>query len=298
MIFRAMAVALCAAGCTAAGVQTANGTRTTARGDRIDYDLYLPEGRAAAPAVILTHGFGRSRKQHADTARFLAEKGMVVLVPNMGSLLGGKGAQAANVENTVDHIVWLRERSAREGDLLKGRLDPGRIALAGHSAGGAVSFDAALSAQDRGVPVAGVVLMDAAPWPETVDRARQAKQFPIASLRSEPSMCNGSGSVSKLLDNLSFSADDIKIRGATHCDPEGPTNLLCRVPCGGSSATAQETYRSLMFLFLRDLFGLPRKPGDLASYELALEQLEREAVIGRRANAAGAARMPATATRQ
>jgi dienelactone hydrolase len=298
MITREIAVALCAAACAAAGVQVENGKRTTARGDTIEYDLYLPEGQRAVPAVILTHGFGRSRKQHADTARFLAESGMVVLVPNMVSLFGGKGAQAANVENTVDHIVWLRERSAREGDLLKRQLDPERIALAGHSAGGAVSFDAVVSAQKRGVPVAGVVLLDAVPWPETVDRARQARQVPIASLRSEPSMCNGSGSVSKLLDNLSFRADDIKIRGATHCDPEGPTNLLCRVPCGGSSAKAQETYRRLMFLFLRDLFGLPRKPGDPVSYELALEQFEREAVIGRRANAAGAARMPATATRQ
>ena len=150
------------------GVQVETGPRQTSRRDRVGYDLYLPvtgpdSPRAAGrpvppwPALVLCHGFARDKRFHATAARHLAERGIAVLVPNLVSLLGGDAARQANVENTRDHLAWLAARARRPSDPIHGLVDPDRLALAGFSAGGAVTFEAAVSEP----AVRALVLLDA-----------------------------------------------------------------------------------------------------------------------------------------
>lgn len=235
------------------GVGVETGGRSTALGDKVAYDLYVPRAVAGLPAppwpaVVLEHGFARSKGRHAITSHFLAERGVVVLVANLVSLLGGESAQLANVANTRGHVAWLRARSANPGDSLFGLVDPERIALAGHSAGGAVAFEAAAG----GSLVRAVVLLDAVPWPRTIAAAGGMTEKRLLSLRSEPSACNAHGSVKQLLENLSFASDDVRIVGGTHCDAEDPTDGFCRLFCGGTSDEARAAYRRLFYLFVRD----------------------------------------------
>ncbi|MBK9375960.1 MAG: dienelactone hydrolase family protein [Holophagales bacterium] len=240
------------------GVAVETGKRTMARGDRVAYDLYIPQAANGLPpppwpAVVLDHGFARSKVRHANTSRFLAERGVVVLVANLVSLLGGERAQLANVESTRDHVAWLKARSASPGDPLFGLVDPERIALAGYSAGGAVAFEAAAS----GARVRAVVLLDAVPWERTIGAAKKVAVPRLLSLRSEPSACNSKGSVRKLLANLPFESDDVRIVGGTHCDAEDPTDAACRFFCGGSKDGARVLYRRLLYSFLRDALDAP-----------------------------------------
>jgi pimeloyl-ACP methyl ester carboxylesterase len=239
-------------------VAVETGRRSTARGDKVAYDLYVPQAAAGLPvppwpAVVLDHGFARSKDRHSTTARFLAERGIAVLVANLVSLLGGESAQLANVTNTRDHLVWLKARSAALGDPLFGLVDPERIALAGHSAGGAVVFEAA-AGEAR---VRAVILLDAVPWPRTIVAAGGMTDMRLLSLRSEPSACNAQGSVKRLLANLSFASDDVRIVGGTHCDAEDPTNGSCRLFCGGTSDETRAVYRRLFFLFVTDALDVP-----------------------------------------
>lgn len=239
-------------------VAVESGRRPTSRGDGIPYDLYVPRPSSALPgppwpAVVLDHGFARSKGRHASTSRFLAERGVVVLVANLVSLLGGESAQLANVANTRDHVAWLRARSASPGDSLFGLVDPERVALAGHSAGGAVAFEAAAD----GIQAKAVVLLDAVPWPRTIESARRMAATRILSLRSEPSACNAHGSVRKLLAHLGFESDDVRIVGGTHCDAEDPTDGFCRLFCGGTSDEARAAYLRLFYLYVRDALDVP-----------------------------------------
>ena len=243
-------------------VHVEHGTRRTTAGDQVAYSLFMPqpsESLAAPPypAVVISHGFARSKRFHANTACALAERGIVVLTPDLISLLGGEEAQQRNIENLVDHVRWLRTRATAESDPLFDLLDPGRIGLVGHSAGVAISLEAAIELNEAGESVDALMLLDGVPWARTVDRAEELRELAFASVRSEPSACNAEGAIRDVLARLPFATEDILVVGGSHCDPENPTDLLCRLACGGSNEQARGAYQELIGAFLGDALAAP-----------------------------------------
>ena len=108
-------------------VTVESSSRKTITGQTVGYELYYPNAVASSerrfPAVVLTHGFGRKPSFHKSNARYMAERGIVVMTPEMTSLRGTKGKDL-NIANTVDHVRWLVERSRTSGDALFGLIDP------------------------------------------------------------------------------------------------------------------------------------------------------------------------------
>jgi len=202
---------------------------------------------------------------------YLAERGIVVLTPDMASLFGGEAAQLGCIEDAVADVAWLAERSVTPGDSLVGLVDPARIGLAGHSAGGAVSFEAAIDSQNTTTPVAAVCLLDAVPWDRTIARAPGFPKIPFASWRSEPEPCNAEGSVRSVLSGLSFTTEDVLIAGGTHCDPENPSDGLCALACGRSTTERQLLYQEFLYLFVRDALQAPSVPSEPATYAMSLD---------------------------
>ena len=265
-------------------VQIESGTRTTSAGDTIAYDLFIPVASAKPPqppwpAVVLNHGFGRNKEKHYNNALYMAERGIVVLTPNQVSLLTGEQGQLRNIANTVDHVHWLKDRTANPSDRLAGQIDPNRVGLAGHSAGGAISFEATIDLQNIGELPAALVLLDAVPWARTIVRAGELLPLPISSLRSEPSACNSKGAVLDLLNGLAFPVEDVLIVDGTHCDPENPTDGLCSVPCGQASSQRQAIYQNLMYLFFQDAFRRAPAGQPSETYEAAVRKLESQGQI-------------------
>ncbi len=202
-------------------VSIEQGRRPSASGGSLRYDLFIPQPDPALtpppwPAVVLSHGFARDRTRHRHNAMYLGQRGVVVLTPDMASLLGGEAAQLRCIADLVSNVAWLAERSAAPDDALTGLVDPARIGLAGHSAGGAVSFEAAIDARSTPVPVAAVCLLDAVPWDRTIARAAELPVLPFASLRSERDACNADGNVRLLLAGFLFPTEDVLIVGASH----------------------------------------------------------------------------------
>lgn len=261
-------------------VAVESSVRRTAAGELIAYRLYVPQSPSAGleaplfPAVVLTHGYGRGNENHEVNARHLAERGIVVLTPSNAALLS-----LSAVSNTLDHVAWLRRRAQTPGDALQGLVDPGRIALAGHSAGGAVSFESAVQGQKRGIGVAALLLLDAVPWSRTYFSASGLQALPFASLRAEPGACNSFAEVLKLQRGLAFATSDVRVVAATHCDQENPTDFRCLALCGGASSQRQSIYQRLMYLFLRDTFGIPEAGDETLSYAEALSVLQASGEI-------------------
>jgi len=112
----------------------------------LQLDLYLPAARAAAPlpAVVFVHGGGWRtgvRANFAPMAIRLAERGYAAAT--ISYRLSGEAPYPAAVHDVKAAVRWVRAHAGAYG------IDPGRIAVAGGSAGGQI---AALAGATDGEP--------------------------------------------------------------------------------------------------------------------------------------------------
>jgi ABC-2 type transport system ATP-binding protein len=107
----------------------------------LDTTLYLPDADGPAPAVVLAHGFGGSKRSVADDARDLAERGYVVLTYSargFGESTGRIGLNDPRYE-IADLSTLLDLLAEREEVELDADGDP-RVGVAGGSYGGALAL--------------------------------------------------------------------------------------------------------------------------------------------------------------
>jgi pimeloyl-ACP methyl ester carboxylesterase len=242
-------------------VEITLGTRETSLGDRIEYALLTPSAQLHPdpppyPALVLSHGFARDYGRHIGNAAAFASDGIIVLAPNLVESTTRPMVGSDAAANLVDHVRWLISRNDDHEDPLAGMLDPDRIVLAGHSAGGAASLTAVATLQQHGIRPAALVLLDAVPDLLALKSARRLRSLPLLSIRSDPNACNANGLVERLEASLRFPIESTWLSGATHCDPETPTDIVCQLACGGSSEVGRASYRALTQEFLRRALGL------------------------------------------
>lgn len=194
-------------------------------------DIYAPT-RAVEPfgAVVLAHGFTRTRATMAGHARALAADGHYAVAPDLPYALDSR-----------DNARALRELVA----LLRGgaRTAPvERVLLAGFSAGGL----AALLATDA-PGVVGYVGLDPFDRPGGVGLA-VARQLAVPAwvVRAPPSACNAYAIAEPWVEAFPDLVADRVIEGASHCDFEAPTDVLCRVVCGGTDPARQAVVRAVL----------------------------------------------------
>ncbi len=161
-----------------------------------------------------------------------------VLTPNMSSLVAGglAAAQARNIAQAVDWAGWLAQQPAS--------LNGGGIALVGHSAGGAVAFEAAIALAAAGAVPRAVCLLDSVPWPRTLAAAHTfpAASVPLFAMRCPDSAWNAHGAMRAALN------------AAPH--PGACVALLPRSRHGD----AIDPKKNLWALRLAGLLGLPDSP--------------------------------------
>jgi ABC-2 type transport system ATP-binding protein len=107
----------------------------------LDTTLYLPDTEEAAPAVVLAHGFGGSKRSVADDATALAERGYVVLTfsaRGFGESTGQIGLNDPRYE-IADLSTLLDLLAERDDVQLDADGDP-RVGVAGGSYGGGLAL--------------------------------------------------------------------------------------------------------------------------------------------------------------
>jgi dienelactone hydrolase len=200
-------------------------------GHAVQVDIYRPADGPADAVAIVAHGFTRTRARHRDLGRALAAAGITAVIPDLPHVLDHWG--------NGDAVVELAHQ-LEAGALGLAAVQRSRLVLIGTSAGGLATVLAAA----RLPGLAGWIGLDPVDRTGTGIRAASQLAAPAVVLLAEPSGCNlfGSGrSIAGAVPNLLRSTS---LRGASHCDFEGPTNRFCRVVCGESSpgmrALAQE----------------------------------------------------------
>ena len=215
----ALAAALILAPAAAADVTT---TDTTLNGRPVRVDVHRPTG-APQGAVILAHGFLRSRATMAGHAAALAGQGVLAIAPDLPSLTDSRDNATALVELVA---------KVRAG-VFGAPVD--RVVLVGFSAGGLAAL---LAAATPGV--VGYVGLDAFDRPGGVGlAAARALRTPAVLLRGPRAFCNAYGIALPWSGALRGLAEERLFDGASHCDFEAPTDRWCTLLCGATDPARQ-----------------------------------------------------------
>lgn len=206
----------------------------------VEADVYWPAAQAAAPLVIVAHGFSRNRRNMAGWGRQLAAEGFVAVVPDLPTW----SDHARNGRFLTELREFLQNDAA-----WRQRFDPERIGLLGFSAGGLSSL---LSMAESPGPVVWIGL-------DPVDRdglgvrAAAAVQAEALVLTAEPSSCNADGNATAIAAALPRGRL-VHIAGAVHVDAEWPTTWLAELVCGRSTEEKQAAFRLQVTQALRQAF--------------------------------------------
>ena len=139
-------------------------------GEAMNAMVYLPAGQGPHPIALLLHGFP-GNEQNLDLAQAMRRAGWAVITFHYRGSWGSAGTFSFDGvgEDAAAVIAWARDPAIAQ----RLRLDPQRMAVAGHSMGGYVA--AQLCATQA--PLLGCVLI--APWDLSFD-ARLVKDASAA----------------------------------------------------------------------------------------------------------------------
>lgn len=193
-----------------------------------DADLYLPAISGMAPLAIVAHGFWRSKARMVEWGRHLAMQGFAIAVPTLPSWAN----HARNGRAIQELIDWIDANVPR----MKG-VNPERVGLVGYSAGGLATL---LAAEDPRVRMwVGLDPVDVAG--KGISAAKRLSAFALI-LRAKSHACNGHGNAQGIQDALTTCSLCLMVKGATHTDPEWPTDSLAEAVCGKSSSARRALF--------------------------------------------------------
>ncbi|MBK1681682.1 hypothetical protein [Rhodocyclus tenuis] len=193
-------------------------------------DVHAPAGKGR-DAIVLAHGFMRTRASLAGHAAALAEAGYLT------------------VASDLPYGVSARDNGEALGDLLAlmraGALGMPveRIVLAGFSAGALAALFAAVNTPD----LAGYIALDPVDFPDREGlAAAHHLQIPAVLLHGPPSACN----VFRMAAPWAAAMPDLReerlIENASHCDFESPTDGVCTHLCGATTPERQAAVRAAL----------------------------------------------------
>ncbi len=198
--------------------RVAPGRLEGAHGCSLAYETYRPAQPRTEVMVLLAHGFLRDLASMRGWAAHWASHGVPVTVV---SLRHASLTDARHDRNGEDLVRLARA------------LHPGPVLYAGFSAGGLAAFLAS-AADPR---AAGCLALDAADAigadaGDGLARSRREElTVPALFLLGEPSACNAHGNILAAIPDRPDVAV-LRVRHATHCRFENPTDALCEGRCG------------------------------------------------------------------
>jgi pimeloyl-ACP methyl ester carboxylesterase len=199
-------------------------------GWNVAVDVYEPSTVPAAGVAIIAHGFMRDRSRHRALGEDLAAAGVIAVVPDLPHVMDhwGNGAALAELANQLE-AGTLGLRPVARSD----------VVLIGTSAGGLASVVAASKLPG----LAGWIGLDPVDRTGTGATAAARLAAPAVVLLGGASQCNLLGSGRALAHAVPRLIRSTKLKDASHCDFEDPTNKFCEVMCGAASPQMQARIR-------------------------------------------------------
>jgi pimeloyl-ACP methyl ester carboxylesterase len=193
--------------------------RTALSGEDVKVDIYRPVEFESNGVAVLAHGFTRDRLRDRDLAQALATAGIIAVAPDLPSVVDpfGNGHAVAGLVTDLERGALGLPATPRS-----------RIVLIGTSAGGLATVIAASNLPG----LAGWIGLDPVDGTGMGMIAARKVTAPSVVLLADPSMCNLFGSGRMIANAIPSLKRSERLRGASHCDFEGPSNNFCRTMCG------------------------------------------------------------------
>jgi dienelactone hydrolase len=216
-------------------------------GHAVQVELHAPDSPSRA-AVVLAHGFMRSRQNMTGHATALAREGVLAVVPE----LPYRTSSRDNGRALVELIALLRAGK------IAGPVD--RIVLVGFSSGGLSTLLAAASPG-----VVGYVGLDPFDRPGGEGlAAAKVLRTPAVLIRGPSSFCNAYRISEPWSAALPMLVEERSIAKASHCDFESPTDRWCTLFCGATDPLRQQTVRDAVLAAVRRLLA-PAVPNQVSA---------------------------------
>ena len=207
----------------------------------VSVDIHVP----AAPtqdAVVLVHGFTRTRATMAGHAAALAQAGLLAVAPDLPY---GLSAQD-NAQALAELVAILRQGSQGGG---VPHAPVARVVLVGYSVG---ALTALLAATSPGV--VGYVALDPIDYPGGEGLfAAYRLNVPAVLVHGPPSLCNVFRIAARWAAVLPALVADRSIADAGHCDFESPTDRGCTWFCGAADPLRQGKVSAALLEAVADL---------------------------------------------
>jgi dienelactone hydrolase len=202
--------------------------------------VFAPVAGRGLPAVALSHGWLQPAARYADTMRYLASWGLVVVAPDTE-----KGPVPSHEAMAADVLTALS--LVADGRLGGGRVnvDAARLGVLGHSIGGGAAVLAAATAPRIG---AVVTVTAAATRPSAVEAAAGVHSPGLHLVGSDDDIAEGDGAA--LAAAWSGPAQLRTVKGASHLGLAEGKHWSSTVTGSGDEKRIQQVVRLLATAFL------------------------------------------------
>lgn len=212
-------------------------SRVVLTGRAVTVDIYAQTGATNAPVVIVAHGFSRGRRHMAGWGGMLAASGFIAAIPDQPTWADAP----RNARALAELLAKLRT-----GDIAQAATSGRRAAMVGFSLGGLSTLMAASQAKAD-----AWVGLDPVDMGGLGRRAATGNRIPSAVLLAEPAPWNHYGTAQRIIRSLPNPPFSLRVRGATHCDVEWPSDWLGRIACGPTETTRRDAFARYTLAFLR-----------------------------------------------
>jgi len=202
--------------------------------------VFAPVSGRGLPAVALSHGWLQPARRYADTMRYLASWGFVVVAPDtQKGPIPSHGAMAMDVSAALHLMADARLGNGRV------TVDGRKLGVIGHSiGGGAAVLAAAADASIRAV----VTVTAAATRPSAVEAASRVQVPGLHLVGADDEMAEGDGTV--IADAWAGPASLRTVKGASHLGLAEGSHWSSTVTGSGDEKRIQQVVRQLATAFL------------------------------------------------
>lgn len=117
--------------------------------------VFVPSAPGRRPLVVFAHGFQVGPSPYLTLLRAWASHGYVVAAPEFpltDQAIAGANLDESDINNQPTDVRFVTDWLVSPADPVRGRMDPKRVAVAGHSDGGETALAAGIAPTPAGEP--------------------------------------------------------------------------------------------------------------------------------------------------